>query len=47
MPAADRPRERLLKQGAGRLSDAALLGMVFRTGVAGESGVAVGRGRWV
>ena len=38
-PADERPRERLLKQGAGALSDAELLAIFLRVGVAGMSAV--------
>lgn len=36
-PLAERPRERLLAQGAGRLSDVELLAIFLRTGYAGKS----------
>ena len=39
----ERPRERLLQRGAAALSDAELLGLVLRTGVAGASAVDVAR----
>jgi DNA repair protein RadC len=42
-PAAERPRERLLEQGAAALSDAELLAVVLRTGVRGMSAVELGR----
>jgi DNA repair protein RadC len=42
-PAAERPRERLLAQGATALSDAELLAIVLRTGVRGKSAVELGR----
>lgn len=42
-PAAERPRERLLAQGAGALSDAELLAIFLRVGVAGQSAVDLGR----
>ncbi|WP_148193481.1 RadC family protein [Pseudomonas syringae] len=38
-PAAERPRERLLELGAASLSDAELLAIFLRTGVAGKSAV--------
>ena len=38
-PAAERPREKLLEQGAAALSDAELLAIFLRTGVAGKSAV--------
>ena len=38
-PAAERPREKLLSQGAGALSDAELLAIFLRTGVPGCSAV--------
>lgn len=42
-PLAERPRERLLAQGAGSLSDAELLAVVLRTGLPGKSAVELGR----
>lgn len=42
-PAAERPRERLLELGAGSLSDAELLAIFLRTGVAGKSAVDLAR----
>ena len=42
-PASERPRERLLEQGAKALSDAELLAIFLRTGVAGKSAVDVAR----
>ena len=42
-PASERPRERLLKQGAKVLSDAELLAIFLRTGVAGKSAVDLAR----
>ena len=42
-PEAERPRERLLAQGAAALSDAELLAIVLRTGVRGKSAVELGR----
>lgn len=42
-PAAERPREKLLKQGAQTLSDAELLAIFLRTGVAGKSAVDLAR----
>lgn len=42
-PEQERPRERLLKQGAGVLSDAELLAIFIRTGMKGKSAVEVGR----
>lgn len=42
-PADERPRERLLKQGAGALSDAELLAIFLRVGVAGMSAVDLAR----
>ncbi|MHB8846167.1 MAG: RadC family protein [Nitrospirota bacterium] len=42
-PAAERPRERLLQQGASTLSDAQLLGIILRTGTGGRTAVDVGR----
>ena len=35
-PAAERPREKLLQQGAAALSDAELVAIFLRTGVAGR-----------
>ena len=40
-PADQRPREKLLARGPGALSDAELLAIFFRTGVAGTSAVAL------
>lgn len=42
MPTAERPRERLLQSGAGALSNAELLAILLRTGVAGESALDMG-----
>ncbi|WP_416421827.1 DNA repair protein RadC [Pseudomonas sp. App30] len=42
-PAAERPREKLLKHGAAALSDAELLAIFLRTGVAGKSAVDLAR----
>lgn len=42
-PADERPRERLLKHGAARLSDAELLAIFLRTGMAGKSAVDLAR----
>jgi DNA repair protein RadC len=42
-PLAERPRERLLAQGAGSLSDAELLAVILRTGLRGQSAVDLGR----
>jgi len=42
-PEEERPRERLLKQGADKLSDAQLLGIILRTGTDGKTAVDVGR----
>src|SRR5262245_58249237 len=42
-PESERPRERLLAQGAGALSDAELLAVMLRTGVRGRSAVDLGR----
>ncbi len=42
-PATERPREKLLDQGAGALSDAELLAIFLRTGVAGQSAVDLAR----
>lgn len=42
-PTDERPRERLLKQGAGVLSDAELLAIFLRVGVAGMSAVDLAR----
>jgi DNA repair protein RadC len=42
-PEAERPRERLLRQGAEALSDAQLLGIILRTGTGGRTAVDVGR----
>ena len=42
-PAAERPRERLLNQGAAALSDAELLAIFLRSGVRGKSAVDLAR----
>jgi DNA repair protein RadC len=42
-PAAERPRERLLAEGARALSDAELLAVLLRTGVRGKSAVDLAR----
>jgi DNA repair protein RadC len=42
-PVEERPRERLLKQGAAALSEAELLAIFLRTGVAGQSAVELAR----
>jgi DNA repair protein RadC len=42
-PEDERPRERLLKLGAGALSEAELLAIFLRTGIAGKSAVELGR----
>ena len=42
-PAAERPRERLLAEGAAALSDAELLAILLRTGVRGKSAVELAR----
>jgi len=42
-PLSERPRERLLAQGATALSDAELLAVFLRTGVQGKSAVELGR----
>ena len=41
-PLAERPRERLLAEGAQALSDAELLAVLLRTGVRGKSAVELG-----
>jgi DNA repair protein RadC len=42
-PVGERPRERLLAQGAGSLSDAELVAVLLRTGVRGKTAVDLGR----
>lgn len=42
-PAGERPRERLLRDGAGQLSNADLIAILIRVGVRGESAVTAGR----
>jgi DNA repair protein RadC len=42
-PADERPRERLLRHGAGSLSDAQLLGIIIRSGGDGQTAVDLGR----
>jgi len=43
-PEGERPRERLLAEGARRLTTAELLAIILRTGVSGQSAVDVARG---
>jgi len=43
LPEDDRPREKLLRQGPGALSDAELLAIFLRTGIKGMNAVEVGR----
>ncbi|HAB01989.1 MAG TPA: hypothetical protein DCE25_03280, partial [Pseudomonas sp.] len=43
-PAQDRPREKLLRQGAGSLSDAELLAVFLGSGVRGRNVVELARG---
>ena len=43
LPASDRPRERLISEGADSLSEAELLAILLRVGVPGESAVLVGQ----
>src|SRR6185295_8431390 len=43
VPEADRPRERLLEQGAQALADAELLAVLLRTGRSGASALEVAR----
>jgi DNA repair protein RadC len=43
-PAAERPREKLLREGSEVLSDAELLAVLLRTGVAGTDAVTLARG---
>ena len=42
-PESERPREKLLKNGAPNLSDAELLAIFLRTGMAGKSAVDLAR----
>ena len=42
-PNAERPREKLLEQGASSLSDAELLALFLRTGTVNKSAVDIGR----
>jgi len=42
-PVRERPRERMLAQGAVALSDAELLALIIRTGIAGKSAIDVAR----
>lgn len=42
-PSDDRPREKLLKRGAGALSNSELLAILLRTGVAGNSAIDLAR----
>ena len=41
LPSADRPRERLLRSGAGALATAELIAILLRSGIAGESALDV------
>jgi len=43
LPADERPREKMMKQGAVALSDAELLALFFRTGMQGLSAIDIGR----
>jgi DNA repair protein RadC len=43
LPAAERPREKMLRQGPGALSDAELLAIFFGSGVVGMSAVGLGQ----
>ena len=45
-PAAERPREKLLREGSAMLSDAELLAVLLRSGVAGVDAVSLAR-RWL
>jgi DNA repair protein RadC len=42
-PRSERPRERLLSRGASALSDAELLALIVRTGIAGKSALDIAR----
>ena len=42
-PESERPREKLLSQGATSLTDAELLAIFLRTGIAGKSAVDLAR----
>jgi DNA repair protein RadC len=42
-PSAERPREKLILRGPAALSDAELLAIILRTGVAGSSAIDLGR----
>jgi len=42
-PEGDRPREKLLKKGAGALSNSELLAILLRTGVKGNSAIDLAR----
>ena len=42
LPLSERPRERMIKEGAAALSDADLLGVLLRTGTAEETAVQLG-----
>lgn len=44
LPAAERPREKLLRHGAQGLSDAELLAILLRTGTAEESALSIAQG---
>lgn len=43
-PEGERPRERLVREGPGRLTEAELLGIILRTGTRGRSAVELARG---
>jgi len=43
LPDEDRPREKLLKQGAGALSESELIAILLRTGTVGANAIDVGR----
>ena len=42
-PESERPRERLMRHGAGTLSDADLLAILLRSGIKGKDAIALGR----
>ncbi len=46
-PEEERPREKLLKDGAGALSNAELLALILRTGDAGSQTSAIDHARWL
>jgi DNA repair protein RadC len=46
-PCSDRPRERLIREGATALSTAELLAIIFRAGVGGENVISLSQRCWL